>query len=375
MLGIPGIVLYLLACLAAGVWLLACRRPAGPLRLPRPALLGLAALLAIGLAQALALWREAAVFWLFFVAAAGLPPLAPVALASLRLGPAISWRRALAGLVTGSLLSPLLVVLLSGAVALAAYLVVLPLRAVLAGALASPDLERLFYSPALALALVEMAIVAPLVEELCKPLAVAALARRLRGPEEAFLLGMAGGAGFAILENMLYEAAGPRLWAGIALLRGVGGALHPFNAGLVALGWCGVRRGLPGAGRRWLGYYGLAVGLHALWNGGQALLFSDFGAYFFGADTWRLDVYGLGQPGVMIVALLLESLALWRLLLAVTARLAASPGTPPAGLGLGLEQPRRLALWATALAFLLVPLGALYGPLLAHYAERLAPLH
>jgi RsiW-degrading membrane proteinase PrsW (M82 family) len=73
------------------------------------------------------------------------------------------------------------------------------------------------------------------VEELTKPVGAILLARRFRGPAEAFLVGMAGGVGFAIVENMLYEAAGARLWAGMATLRAVGGVLHPLNAGLVAI--------------------------------------------------------------------------------------------------------------------------------------------
>src|SRR5262249_27251085 len=161
---------------------------------------------------------------------------------------------------------------------------------------ASPSIERLFYSPALVIALVEVAVVAPVVEELAKPLAAILLAKRLRGPAEAFLVGMAGGVGFAILENMLYEAAGARLWAGIAALRGVGGVLPPLNAGLVALGWYAVRRGEPGAWRRLLGYYGLAVGIHALWNGGLGILSSGIGDRFFGAESWTVSIYGIGQP-------------------------------------------------------------------------------
>jgi hypothetical protein len=186
---------------------------------------------------------------------------------------------------------------------------------------------------------------------------------------------MAGGLGFAILENMLYEAAGPGLWAHIALLRGIGGALHPLNAGLVAVAWYGVVHRQPGAWRRWFALYGLAVGLHALWNGGLILLLSAFGAYFFGTTTWTLDVYGVGQPGVVLVFMLLEAVAIWRLLVVVSGRLRdpAAPAVETA-LALQLEQPRRLALWATGLLALLVPIGALYGPLAARYADKLLPL-
>jgi hypothetical protein len=151
--------------------------------------------------------------------------------------------------------------------------------------------------------------------------------------------------------------------------------LHPLNAGLVALGWYAVRTGQRGAWRRLVGLYGLAVGTHALWNGGLVVLYSDIGAYVFGADAWRLDIYGVGQPGVVMVFILLEAIALWRLLAVVTARLRepdrAGADVAP---GLSLAQPRQLALWAAALAAVLVPLGALYAPLLARYAARLLPM-
>jgi RsiW-degrading membrane proteinase PrsW (M82 family) len=354
------------------------------------------AALAIGqLAIVLRLWP---LYWLAFVPAAALPPLTALALAAQRIGPGHSrfehggladgvvgssgggggvgttWRRALGGLLTGSLLSTTLAVLLSGLVALLAYVLIMPLRELTAALLASPSLERLFYSPALALGLIQFAVVAPLVEELTKPLAAIWLARRLRGPGEAFLIGMAGGVGFAIVENMLYEGAGERLWAGIVLLRGLGGALHPLNAGLVAMGWYAARNGEPGGIRRLLGYYGLAVGLHAFWNGGLTVLLSGIGAYFFGATTWRLDVFGVGQPGAVVVFLVVESIVLWRLLLTTCERLRDPSAPTEAGPVPRLGSPRRLALWATASLFAVLPLSALYGPLLARYVERLTPL-
>jgi hypothetical protein len=165
------------------------------------------------------------------------------------------------------------------------------------------------------------------------------------------------------------------VWASIAALRGVGGVLHPLNAGLVALGWYGVRRGLPGAWGRLVGLYALAVGTHALWNGGLVVLYSGIGARFFGTETWEISVYGLGQPGIVAVFMVLEAIALWRLLVVVTGRLRdpAQP-EPAAALALHLEEPRRLALWATGLVVVLVPVGALYGPLLARYVSYLWPL-
>ena len=376
---VPGFALYIfLFCVPAGFihWR---RRTDGkssaPLRLPSVALLGLAAALSVGVGQAMLVMHSRPLFWVCFVLAAALPPIAALGLASQRLPGATTWRRAMAGWLSGSLLSTHLTILLGGAVSILAYLLVLPLRELIATAFASPSLERLFYSPALVLLIVEVAVVAPLVEELTKPLGAVLLGSRLRTPAEAFLVGMAGGVGFAIVENMLYEASGARVWAGIALMRGVGGVLHPLNAGLVALGWYGVRQGRPGAWRRLLGLYGLAVGVHALWNGGLAILFSGLGAYFFATDTWKVSIYGLGQPGAVVAFLLLEALVLWRLLFVVVGRLR-DPDQPAVetALALHLERPRRLALWASGLMLVVVPIGALYGPLLARYADRLLPV-
>jgi hypothetical protein len=132
---------------------------------------------------------------------------------------------------------------------------------------------------------------------------------------------------------------------------------------------------MPGAWRHLLGFYGLAVGAHALWNGGLTILLSGLGAYFFGADTWRLDVFGIGQPGVVLVFMLLEALALWRLLVAVSDQLR-EPGAPKIEplMTLHLDQSRRLAIWASSLLILAVPIGALYGPLVGRYASRMLSL-
>lgn len=375
---VPAFAIYTFGvCGALGAYHLA-RRASGAAsgRFSMPGVVWLAggAVAAILVGQVLLAGRNASFFWLFFLMAAALPPLAALALANQRLGPVTTWRRTAAGIVSGSVLSTHIAILLGGSVSILVYSLVQPLRDIVAHAVASSNLERMFYSPTFMILIVEVAIVAPVVEELTKPLAVMVLARRLQGPAEAFLVGMAGGVGFAILENMLYEAAGAGAWASIATLRGVGGALHPLNAGLVALGWYGVRNGLPGAWRRLVGFYGVAVGIHALWNGGLVVLYSGIGAYFFGADTWSFSVYGVAQPGVVIVLMVLEAIVLWRVLVVVTEHLRdpSQPGVPPA-LALKLAQPRRLALWATALAVVLPVLGALYGPLAGRYVERLMP--
>jgi RsiW-degrading membrane proteinase PrsW (M82 family) len=344
-------------------------------RLPGVGWLAAGTVVAIAIGQVTPARQASPLFWLCFPLAAALPPLAALAVAGRRLGYAATWNRVMGGILAGGLLSTSLTIVLGGMVSLVAYLLILPLREVVARAIGSTSLEALFYSPTLMLLMVELAFVAPVMEELTKPVAAVVLARRLRGPAEAFLVGMAGGVGFAFVENMLYEAAGLQVWAAVASLRAIGGVLHPLNAGLVAVGWYGVRHGLPGAWGRLLGLYGLAVGTHALWNGGLVVLFSGIGAYFFGTEAWRFNIYGLGQPGIVVVFMIVEAIALWRLLVVVAGRLR-DPEEPEidTALALHLERPRRLALWATGLVLVLVPVGALYGPLVARYVDKLLPV-
>ena len=50
-----------------------------------------------------------------------------------------------------------------------------------------------------------VSVVAPIVEELLKPIGLLFVMKRLRTPYEGVLYGVACGMGFAIIENMLYE--------------------------------------------------------------------------------------------------------------------------------------------------------------------------
>ena len=379
MIFLPGMALYVFGfCLPFGLiqWRRMARgQSSSPFRLPGVAWLGAGAVVAIAVGQIMLATHTYDFYWLIYVLAAALPSLTALALANQRLGNLTTWRRIIASLIAGSLLSPLIALFLTGIVTVLAVVLVLPLRVLVAQIVASKDVEQLFYSPALVFMLVESAIVAPLVEEAAKPVAAILLARRFQRPAEAFLVGMAGGAGFAIVENMLYAAAGESAWAHISALRGVGGVLHPLTAGLVAVGWYGVRNGLPGARGRLLGFYGVAVGAHALWNGGLGILYSNLGAYFFGTETWQFNIYGIGQPGIVMVFMLLEAIALWRVLAVVTGQLAGTTlSEAEPFLELHLDQPRRLALWASAALLLVVPIAALYGPLVERYLKIAMPI-
>ncbi len=132
------------------------------------------------------------------------------------------------------------------------------------------ELLPLLRSPWAVLAVLGFAsVLAPLTEEAAKALAVPAVAlsgRRLRRAD-AYLLGAAAGAGFALVEGVLNGALGlvaPETWASAMLMRGAATAIHCAAAALGGLGWQAII-----VERRWLrgllcGL--LAVLLHGAWN-------------------------------------------------------------------------------------------------------------
>ena len=172
---------------------------------------------------------------------------------------------------------------------------------------------------------------------------------------------MACGAGFAIIENIMYEGGGiPLWWTGITVVRGIGGALHPFGAGLVSLGWFGVFHKQEGAWRQLVRYYSIAVGAHALWNGANGIF-------------WLLERAGRGVLGpvdlqgviidVGLVALFLaEGIALIWALRQVARDVAA------ARLPLAVPAPRRaLAVWGIACLGVLLPVALAAGGAVLRY--------
>jgi RsiW-degrading membrane proteinase PrsW (M82 family) len=178
-------------------------------------------------------------------------------------------------------------------------------------ALTGTEAARALTNPGFVYLFLQLAVIAPLAEEIAKPLIVLPLLKRL-DEQQTFWLGALAGAGFAALENILYAATGYPLWAGIFLVRALGGALHPLGAGLVALGWRDVLRGAPNAGRKWLLRFGLAVLIHAAWNGGSLLVITLGGARFFGSLPPEIDLLGLSAAGTTLAFLLILGLAaLW----------------------------------------------------------------
>jgi hypothetical protein len=345
------------------------QRPSRPLNLPPAHFFWIAFAVVLGTGNVL-LNFHAADEYLFpplFLLGAALPTLAVVAWAARRLGWPLTWRQAALALVAGSTLSIFVAIVVEGSLPFLVYLLVAPLE-FLAGslgeALASggPDLlERLFYSPLIVVFLITTALAAPIPEEFAKALGLPLFGRaRITSERQALAIGLVCGAGFAILENMLYEGlyAGYSgwTWGGVTLLRGLGAVLHPIGTGLVALGWFRARERGPGALLR---AYVAAVALHTLWNGGfEALVFLT-GLDFYGGLGPDVSLYGLGVQVALILYLAALSLALWWLLRRLV--LGLGQGIEPV-LAPPLVSSRALAGLAFAAVLVIVPIGAALGP-------------
>ncbi len=211
---------------------------------------------------------------------------------------------------------------------------------------ADPRLADVLGSPWLVVALVGAVAVAPLLEEAGK--AAGGIAARPAGRREAFLAGVAAGAGFAVVENVAYAALGAWFggaWPEIALARGLGAAVHPLASGLVVMGWWESRNGRRGALARW---YLAGVGVHALWNGSIVVMQVVEGAFDLGGVGDPLTTAGFGY--LMALAAAMGAMLWW------ATRSVAGDRAP---LGAVPASGRVLAAWTLAAATLLVPVTIL----------------
>jgi RsiW-degrading membrane proteinase PrsW (M82 family) len=191
-----------------------------------------------------------------------------------------------------------------------------------------------------------VSVIAPVVEEVVKPLAVVALIGRIRSAAEAFVLGMASGIGFNLVETISYIGMGYSDWLNVTLQRASSGLLHGFGAGMVALGWYFIiHPNAMGRARRALmasGCWGYAILQHAIWNGsfGLLLLPAPIGPYL---ETGTIPLGFISFPSLLLVYIA-ESILLLVFFLYVTkklrTRLSSSSALPFHGVQPAVVLPR-----------------------------------
>ncbi len=298
-----------------------------------------------------------------FLLGAALPTMAVLTWVGRRLGWPISWRQAGLAFVTGTTLSIFVAIVLETFLPLFAYLL-FPFPFFGYGDLFSSGsglIERLFATPLILVFLLFTAMQAPIPEEFAKALSLPFFGRRRIVEErQAFMIGLASGAGFAILENMLYEGLYAQWtgwsWGGVTLLRGIGSVLHPLGTGIVAIGWFRAReKGFMELFKAYL----LAVALHTLWNGGFMPFVYLTGLDYFAGGDQAISVYGLAVEVLLVVFLVLLSAGLWWFLRRLVVGMAqeVAPEITPV-----VVSPRVLAAWGIACLLVIVPIGVALGP-------------
>jgi RsiW-degrading membrane proteinase PrsW (M82 family) len=205
-----------------------------------------------------------------------------------------------------------------------------------------PRFTDLLASPWVLVLIAEVVVVAPFTEEFGK--ALGARWARPASRQQAFLAGAAAGAGFAVVENVLYAlggawASGP--WTEILLARLPGAAVHPLASGLVVLGWWEWRR----ADRRSEGIRLMAIGVavHAAWNAALVALVMTESAFFLWSAPGITRIASLSYGAGMGLAV---AAAMWWTL----SRLSSSNS-----LAVGMSSGRYVAGWVVGCGLLLVP--------------------
>ena len=253
----------------------------------------------------------------FYVLGAVLPSLFFVAFVGRRLaGSDTRWREVVLQLASGAFLATFGAFGLEAVLGLLSMVVVVILAALMPGGdawlqelsvyLQDPrwlqNPENL-YSPLLSppilivLGLIVL-VIAPMVEEMFKPLGVVLMGYRRPSKARSFLWGLAGGAGFALSESLFNGAAALEGWAGVATMRVGATAMHCLGGGLMGLGWYyffTTRRPW-----RLLGAYAASVGLHSLWN----VAASGMLVVSLSATSPTTDEIGLALGGLAVVGLM-----------------------------------------------------------------------
>jgi RsiW-degrading membrane proteinase PrsW (M82 family) len=274
------------------------------------------------------------------------------------LDPPVGTRPGVSPFLLGATVVPIAVLALGALATVAAVAVIDPLRA------AAVDLgdelsidtnftDLLFTGWAFFL-LAELAVVAPFLEETLKPLGALVALPRTRS--EALMFGAAAGTGFAVIENIIYASGsllGTEWWAPISVVRMSGSALHLIGTALVTLAVFELRRpkeqrliSLPSA-------YGLALGVHAAWNGTIAVAI----ILFAGNDRLGLSNDALAWGIGLLILLATFGAVLLAALLAVARAVRNDEPLRRIASMDSLGQSEQIAAWTLVTTLLLVPIG------------------
>ncbi len=260
----------------------------------------------------------------FHILATTLPPLMILVFVGRRLSQAgVRWRDVILHLSSGAFLAAFGAFGLEGVSALLLSLIVFAAVALTPGGeawlqglmanLSDPawlqdphNLRQLLLSPAVLVILASLlTVIAPLIEEFLKPLGVAIMGYRRPSRAQAFLWGLAGGAGFALVEGLFNGAIALEGWGAMVVMRVGAAAMHCLGSGLMALGW----HHLFVTRRPWhlLAAYAASVSLHGLWNaaaGGMVVA-----SLLTATSAEELTIGGLAALVLLIFLVLLALLA------------------------------------------------------------------
>jgi RsiW-degrading membrane proteinase PrsW (M82 family) len=267
-----------------------------------------------------------------FILAGALPAATILAFAAQRLDYPSTWRHMTLSLVYGAVVATLVASIVETELFLAAVAILARLgihvtfgESFLQSFDPSDPLQVLMF-------VLAASVVAPIIEEGFKPLGAVLLLPRVRGPAEAFLLGLAAGEGFAVIETLSYFGLGQADWITVAIDRVGAGLLHGVGAGMGALGWYYLFRG-KGVSHRWLlgfGALAYAVIQHGIFNAsGLVVIVPPIGRWLNSA----MPLATLGSLPIersFLVELMMYALVL-AMLIFVTGRLRRVPQAPTTG--------------------------------------------
>lgn len=296
-------------------------------------------------------WAEAPGV-LTWVATIG-PPMTALLLAVAAVGPGVQILRVGRVFALGATLIPILAIATYAAVGSLVFVLVEPLSTFATDLLddlrVDPTLLEVMANPWALVMLIQLAVMAPLVEETLKPLAAGI--GRPASRAHAFVLGAAAGAGFAAIENVLYASGWfwGNLWLPVAVLRSSGAALHLLGAGLISVAIYERRAGLRPR-TSVVHMWGIGLAIHAFWNGSVAVaivLFHGRGA---------LGLQGTGTGWGTGLQVLLGAFGMLLMGAIVVAGRWARAETPQAlGRVIDPARPAVVAAWAGLACLMIVP--------------------